>query len=436
MKKIFLPVGFAIISSFALSQDFTDVNKAMILKQPEAAKVALDKVVADPKVANKPETYFYTGAVYAGIFANPALRAKYPNSGFLADAALRKYIHADTSFSMTLKYPAGPQPFFDIYSTSFDEGSRTYKLKEYDSAALYFSMAEFYSEYLFKRKWTKAAPGAFDTASTAYAGYAYQNNKQLDSAAKYYQILANYKVTGPDYKEIYQFLVNYYSTKNDNADFKNALAAAKEYYPADMTLWNEYEMQDLNNNSSIDDIVAKYKQEDAAGKITTADQYIGYGESFAGLTKDQLSKIDSAKQVDIKYLAADAYKKAFAMQQNGLYAFNAGIMYYNIYSVYDERFFQLRGETAGLKEQRTIVEKQEMPLADSAAYWLTQAYNILKAKTDRTKVESNSLNRTVDFLANIYSWKRDKSRGVNPGDVDKYDALFKQFDAEHDKYKP
>ena len=160
-----------------------------------------------------------------------------------------------------------------------------------------------------------------------------------------------------------------------------------------------------------------------------------YGESFAGLTKSQLSNIDSAKQVDITYMAADAFKKAFALQQNGLFAYNAGLMYYNIYSTLDERFYNLRGESADLKAKRAVVDKQEFILSDSAAEWLTTAYTILKPKTDRNKNENNSLNRDVDLLANIYAWKRDKSRGVKPADVDKYDALFNQFDSEHDKYK-
>ena len=36
---------------------------------------------------------------------------------------------------------------------------------------------------------------------------------------------------------------------------------------------------------------------------------------------------------------------------------------------------------------------------------------------------------------NLYLWKRDKSRGTNAKDYDAFDAKYKLFDSEHDKYK-
>ena len=95
----------------------------------------------------------------------------------------------------------------------------------------------------------------------------------------------------------------------------------------------------------------------------------------------------------------------------------------------------MRGESAALKAQRTSIIKQQQPFADTAIAWLEKGYDLMKAKTDREKTESNSLNRSVDFLANLYMWKREKSKGVAPKDYDKYDAKFNQYSNEHDKYK-
>jgi hypothetical protein len=434
MKKTFFIA--MLCTSFAVSkaQNYDDVTKYLTLGHPENAKPEIDKLMADPKAFKKPDTWFYKGAVYAAIYAKPDLRDKFSSPELSADSALRTYEQMDTSLAMIKTYMFGPQPYADMYSTSFSLGIKTFNAKKWDSASHYFALAEFYSEYLFKRKLTTST-GTFDTSATEYAGFAYHNNKQLDVAMKYYKILADHKVSGDDFKDMYANMLNYYSQQKDNNNFQAILAEVRELYPAQSNLWDEYNAQNMADNMSLDDIAAKYKQEDAAGKLTTAVQYGGYAETFASITKDQLSKIDSAKQVDYKYLAADAYSKGFNLNNNGLFAFNAGIMYYNVYTTLDDRFYNLRGESAALKAQRSVVEKQEFVLADSSIIWLTKAYNILKAKTDRTKSESISLNRTVDFLANIYSWERDKNRGVNPSNVDKYDALFKQFDAEHDKYK-
>ncbi len=432
MKKMLLIAVLCSSFGFAKAQNYDDVTKYLVLKHPEQAIPEINKLTADAKASKKPETWFYKGAVYAAIYADASLRAKYTNAGFVADTALLKYAQMDTSFSMVKQYSA--QPFYDIYSTSRDEGVRTFNAKKWDSASIYFGLAQFYSEYLFKRKWI-ISPSAFDTAITQYAGFAYQNNNQPDMAMKYYKIMAANKAGGADLENMYRFMLNYYSKNKDNADFQSILAEVRQLYPQEATTWDDFATENMTTTMSLDDMAAKYKQDDAAGKIMTADQYTGYGETFAIIPKDALSKMDSAKQVDYKYLAADAYSKAFNLSNNGLFAFNAGLMYYNIYTVLDDRFYNLRGEAAGLKAQRNVVEKQEFILADSSINWLTKAYNILKEKTDRTKNESNSLNRAVDFLATIYGWERDKNRGVNPANYDKYDALFNKFDAEHDKYK-
>ena len=67
---------------------------------------------------------------------------------------------------------------------------------------------------------------------------------------------------------------------------------------------------------------------------------------------------------------------------------------------------------------------------------LKKAYNTLKAKQDRSKSETISLNRTVDYLANINYWERDQTKvNGNSKDYDKYDALYKKYDAEHNTYQ-
>lgn len=432
MKKFLLMLMFASTLAFAKAQDYKKVETDVLIKQPEAAKTELDKVMANPKAETNPETWYFKAYIYSDFYADPVLSAKYPHSEMVADTALQKYISLDTGFEVVKKYR--PDPFFNLYSTSFNQGIRTFNEKKWDSSAHYFGLAADYSSYIFKNKWTTST-AAFDTTSFQYAGYANQNNQQPAEAIKYYKILADYKVNSKEFEDMYKFMLDYYSKNKDEANFKKYLAESKELYPSDISIWNAFDIQDMMQNYSLDQIVAKYDKDAAAGNLTE-DQYIGYAQAFAGVTdRDDFDKLDSAKQMDLKYKAADVYKKAFALGNSGLYAYNIGVLYYNVYSTLDDRYFNLRGTDPKLKPLRQDVEKQEFVAADSALAWLNQAYTLLKAKTDRDKNESNSLNKSVDFLANIYAWKRDKSRGTSPADVDKYDALFKQFDAEHDKYR-
>ena len=160
--------------------------------------------------------------------------------------------------------------------------------------------------------------------------------------------------------------------------------------------------------------------------------------------------------------AADAFKKAFAKNPSqSLAAFNVGIIYYTIFGEYDDQYSanirtmrQLNSNKpvekdpkkkaaaeAALKQQMDPLKKAnadlEKPLfdnIDASIEWLTKSYNILKGKQDKTAVEKSVINKSVDFLANLYGYKRDKVRGKDAKAYDTYDAKYKEFDALHGKF--
>ena len=77
-----------------------------------------------------------------------------------------------------------------------------------------------------------------------------------------------------------------------------------------MAVWSQFEMNYMSSNTGIADILGKYKAADAGGKMTE-DDYISYAETFATPTKDQLSSFDSVQQSNVKLAAADAFAKAY-----------------------------------------------------------------------------------------------------------------------------
>jgi hypothetical protein len=201
-------------------------------------------------------------------------------------------------------------------------------------------------------------------------------------------------------------------------------------------------MQNTTSNASITELVTKYKAEPPAGM--TEAKYVTYAEAFAQPEKKDLEKLDSATQIGIKMAAAEAYAKAYAAHAAaggtdttslpGIYSYNAGVIYYNVYDDLGQRYYEQRGEGAGLKAKRDETEKLQQQYADSVIVWFTNAYNFLKAKPNLDRREKTLIKNAVQDLANVYQWKEEKAKGVNPKDVDKFDALYKQFDAEADKY--
>ena len=75
-----------------------------------------------------------------------------------------------------------------------------------------------------------------------------------------------------------------------------------------------------------------------------------------------------------------------------------------------------------------------MDAIDVSSEWMEKSFAVLKDKANKINSEKNVLNKTVDFLANIYQYKRDKAKGKDQKAYDAFDAKYKQFDALHDKY--
>ena len=434
MKQFILLFFIALTSTIVIAQDYSQITLNYYSKKYENAKTEFDKLAQNPKAKDKPETFLWQMVINSELYGDPALYAKYPDAEKNALAAFEQYKQAEPSFAK-LKDPTtgGVRAVGLLYTTSFNIGKQNFKDSNWEKSFNYFSIAEKIGEFI-NNNGLNENKITIDTVTVLYTAYAAQNAQKLAAAATYYTKLTDLKIGGAEYEDIYRFLIDYYSKQKDDANFKKYLALAKELYPADSAMWANFEMNNMTENTSLTEILSNYRNEISQGSMTE-DKYINYAETFATLKKEDLEKLDSTTQIEIKMAAADAFAKAFAIDANGLYAFNTGVINYSLFGVLDERYAAYRGESAALKAKRAEIEKEQYKYADEAIKWLEQAYTILKAKQDRIKSETSSLNRTVDYLANIYYWKRDKSKGSAPKDYDMYDTKFKKFDAEHNIYK-
>lgn len=457
MKKLLLLTMLAAAFQLVQAQDLKKVQTTVILKKWEDAKTEIDKAIADPKGQTK-EGYYWKARVYAALYADPVLTAKYPNAAKDADAAFKKYRELDPS--LTVAKASGPEGYFDMYKTSFADAIKVFNAKKWDEAAIDFTTAVEYSDVIFTNKWT-AGNYAFDTTSLLYLGYAFQNAKKMDDAAKAYGRLADNKVGGETYADIYKFLDSYYSTAKNQELFNKYLALSRELYPAEGASWDEFEMDYIDNNWTLAQKVAFYDKGDAAGTLTER-QLLQFGEVFVHV-KDKEKTLDSAQALAYTLKAADAFKKAYAKNnQNSIAAFNVGVIYYNIYGEYDDKYAgnirnlqginanrppadkdpkkkaaadaKFKEQTDAIKNANAAIEKPLMDNLDMAIDWLEKSYTVLKSKSDKNKTEKSIANKSVDFLANLYAYKRDRVRGKDLKAFDAYDAKYKEFDALHAKF--
>lgn len=458
----------------ANAQDYKTVTKYAILSQFENAKKELDKVMADPKAANKAESWFWKAKIYAGFYKEETLHNKYPNSQVIADEAYQKYVSLEPSLKL-LKDNNGQDLLVNLYAPSFNSGIASFNAKNWDSAFYYFAFAAKYSDVIYGNKFSTNTTQIFDTTAILYAGYAAQNADKPNEAIKFYERLIDNNIYGPTYLEMYRFtLINAINTKNE-ASFQKYLAVSKSKYPKED--WEDFELTYFTKNYTLAEKETLYDKEDAAGTIS-AKKYAQYGSMFANLTNEEKEKIDTPKQEAYLLKAADAFKKAFAKNNtDGISAFNAGVIYYNIFGIQDDKASQFRRalqelntnrvvekdpkkktasdpkkktasdlkkkaasdakfneQADALKTKRIEAEKPMIAAADMSIEYLEKAFNILKEKSDRNKDEKNCLNKSVDYLSNIYIFKRDKAKSKDVKAYDEFDAKFKLYDGLHGKY--
>ncbi len=454
--KHFIAVLLSIfILNIAVAQDYKKVQTVLLLGKIEEAKVEVEKALADPKTKDKIEGWYWKARINAAIYKNEGLRVKYPTILEDANAAFKKYVELDPSYLLVKE--KGAEGFFDMYSTSFGKGIESFKAKNWPDASQAFESAVFYSDYIFKNKWSSSA-AIFDTTSILYCGYSYQNAQKMEEAARHYTRLADKRVTGEGFADIYKFLVDHATKTKNKLGFEQYLAIGKEVYPKEN--WEDFEIDYIDQNYDLTQKSAIYDERNAAGTLTE-NMYLQFGDVFVNAKHKE--GVDSSLHDMYTKKAIDAFVKAYNKNsQNALAAYNAGIIYYNYFNLEDDKYaenikklqqinaskpvvkdpkkkaaadaeFKLKVDA--IKTANSLVEKNAIENVDIAIEWLTKSYLVLKDKSPRSNTEKSVISKSVDFITNLYSYKMGRVRGKDPKAFDAYEAKYKEFDALHGTFK-
>ena len=458
MKRILMLAVCYVVVVTTTAQKFDDLKKFIFIPgQEENAKTEIDKIASDPKFQGKAEVWLWKAKVYSLLFKNEKTRSKYPNIEVSANEAYQKYLQLEPNMDLLNKNNLRDIPF-DIYQTAFSLGVKTYQAKNWDTSAYYFKMAVVYSDDFYKNKWASST-ASMDTTSILYTGIAYQNANKTDEAYAYFSRLTDSAVGGKDFETVYRFVITINITRKNEAEVKRYIKIAKKIYPDES--WEDYDIDYINKNYSLAEKTALFDKEDAAGNFDE-NGYLRFGDGFAHLSENDKATLDSTKIAAYQKKAAEAFKKAFGKNpQNAIAAFNVGVIYYNEFGEYDDRTranirqlqelntkkldekdpkkraaFDIKNKPIidSLKKANADMEKNIMDAIDVSSEWMEKSFAVLKDKANKINSEKNVLNKTVDFLANIYQYKRDKAKGKDQKAYDAFDAKYKQFDALHDKY--
>lgn len=461
MKKITIVLSALMLGvscSFAQKGDFKSVESQFILQKYEDAKVAFDKAIAKtPGAAKTLEGYLWKCRVLCEMYANPELAAKYPNALKEAFDAFLEYEKLEPNHSTLATSPMsslGWRILDVLYTNNFNEGRRNYTKKAYDSAYFYYDRCAYMSKITMAKDLRKNG-GTLDTIPILMAGYSAQNAKMAREAVNYYSFAIEKGYAGAEGIDVYRYILAVMSDIKDKAGFDKYYDISQKTYPNEN--WEDYKLDYVSKNSNLDEKIALYDKEDAAGTLSYT-AYMYFGDMFVNPTKEEKDAID--KNVSLKESlhnkGREAFKKAFTKKNTeGLAAFNAGVLYYNDFGAADDKFRdgisalqKLNAEKpiekdpkkkaaadaafkTKLDEQKKInadLDSKAAVIADLAIEWLEKAVPVFQAKAEKTKTEKNSLKNAVNYLTNLFQYKRDKARGKDVKAFDAFEAKYKMYD--------
>ncbi len=456
MKKLLLLTMVMLAVQLITAQDYKKVNNNFLLNRIEDAKTEIDKLMADPKAQGKAETFLWKGKIYAALYKDKATRAKYPESGKDADEALKKYAELDPTFKIANE-KEGANAYFDMYKSYIESAIAIFNEKKWIDAGNEFQKALNYIDIIIDKKWAQAGLG-MDTTSVLYAAICFQNGKDLETASTYYKKLADTKIADTNYVDVYRFLADYYSrVKKDEAQMTKYINLGREIFPTKDD-WEQYEFEFMEG-MTLPEKLKKYDADHAAGTLTEG-KYLFYGEAFANARFKE--ELDSTKEAMYNAKAEEAFDKAYQKNnKNPFAAFNIGVINYNAFVDLDDKIREnirsvqrINAEKPNEKDPKKkaaaeakakadaepfmkanlALEGPTVARVDKAINWLEKAFTLLKEKSERSNNEKSIINKSIDWLANLYAFKRDKARGKDDKAFDQFEAKYKEFDSLHGKY--
>src|SRR5579875_2467713 len=257
MRKLLLSATMLALSASLFAQKLDDVQEKISKGKYDEAKEKLDKFMADPKNQNNADAYYYQGVIYNALSKDSTHQASADEYRMQAFNAIKRYQQLDPkNVRMTLEQNRG---LFSLYADYFNAAVAAYNAQQFDAAFNNFKNALAVENYITQRGYT--FPGfnlyALDTNMILNTANMALRAKQEDSAMHYYQMLADAKLKGQNFEQIYQMLVDYYSKKNDEGNRAKYLAIGKELYP-DNEYWLEADLAPVRDNKP--QLFAKYEQ--------------------------------------------------------------------------------------------------------------------------------------------------------------------------------
>ena len=404
MQKILFTALLAILSMGLYAQKIDDVKKLISESKWEEAKVKVDAFLANEKNASKAEGWYYKGVIYNELAKDSTKSALLGSVDGRMEAfeAFKKYIEMDPkTVLMTLEQNVR---LFDIYNGYFDLGAKAFNDKRYNEAYTNFKNASIVEDYVAAKgyEYNNFKFPTLDTALIQNIALSALLAKNETDAAIYYAKLADARVKGQGFLEIYQFLVDHYHTKNDFANRDKYLAIGKELYP-ESPFWCEVELKGLEDDKTK--MFAKY-DELITGNCKTYALLYNYGAELFNYIYTQDKKPADYKEKQAKL--DEVLKAAIALESSpDANLLMARHVYNEVYDAQDAQA-EIKGTKPEDVKKRNDLKATMNTKLDQMLPYAMAAAKFYEGRTGLKVHDKGNAKIATDLIIRYYDQKNDK----------------------------
>jgi hypothetical protein len=448
MKKVILSfVTIACSMSFALAQNYDDIKDMLLIRNFKKAKEMLDKSWSNAKFVSKPEAYIMRATIYTNLALDSSLSSSQA-AQFNSEAvqAYNAYKEQDPTQALVKEPAYGNTPAL-VFNSLLNRGIKEVQSKNWDSAVGWFKQSAVVSEYLIKEK---QIAWSFDTLSNFYGGISAQNSGKLAEAQNFYAKVAEKKITGPDYVNMYHFLVYNSFKNNDTTSFRTYKALGLELFPND----EFFKADESEFIVSVEDPKEKFKLIEQ--KLAADPNNYTLQSVYAETIFDQLNPKDTNTALPANYDELEAkmiaaFTKATELKpESGLAMSNLGNHYINkagrIGRQLDSVRAVIRQKNTSAKPAATKPGAKPAPVktdpadaaardeltkkyddaSDKAMEYYQKAVDIYGKVPAPTSLEKQQYRNAVSYLIDLSGEKKNKSKGT-PALYDKWEKEEKKW---------
>ncbi|MEX0637035.1 MAG: hypothetical protein WD135_09730, partial [Ferruginibacter sp.] len=155
----------------------------------------------------------------------------------------------------------GYQSYLDIYLGMFDLGARYFKEKQYDKAFNSFKYALQTKDFILSKNYTynNIILYPLDTSLVLNTAISAMQSKNEEQTVIYYKMLTDANVSGENYLEVYEYLADLYTKREDKVNQQAIIEKGKQLYPNN-DYWYLLELDAMRDKADQATMFAKYEE--------------------------------------------------------------------------------------------------------------------------------------------------------------------------------